>query len=91
MEQPISLIDALSDRDMTELRKPCGFHRIKTLVTPEEATAIESALEKVREDTRIGRAKVYSYEWLATVLRSHGHEISPSTIARHALRRCGCE
>lgn len=91
MEETRSLIQDLTERDPAEVSKPCGFSRLKEAVAPEEAEAIEAALERVRLDTRVGRAKVYSYEWLATVLKDHGHTISSSTIARHALRRCCCE
>lgn len=85
-----SLVESLTVRDVTDVKTPCSFTRIMNKMNEEEVAALSTALERVVEDTRSGRAKVYSYEWLSTVLKDHGHQISPSTIARHAGRKCGC-
>lgn len=84
------LAEALAVRDVADVKTPCSFTRIMSKMNAEEMEALDTALARVISDTRSGRAKVYSYEWLASVLKDHGYSISPSTIARHATRRCGC-
>lgn len=91
MSEEKSLVDDLLSRTSVELRTKCGLTRLRESMSPEEAEALDRAMEMIRQDNNLGRAKVYSCEWLTSVLNRHGHSISSSTIARHITRRCGCE
>lgn len=86
-----SLVHDLTTRDSSETRTPCTFSVIQQAMTPEESEALNNAMTLIKEDRGVGRAKVYSYEWLSDVLTKHGHQISTSTIGRHARGKCGCQ
>lgn len=85
------LLAALQSRERSDLATPCGYTRLKDRMSEDERTAVEAAFNKVIEDSGSGRAKVYSFTWLAGVLSDHGHSISSSTLARHARGNCGCD
>jgi thioesterase domain-containing protein len=91
MEQGTSLVTDLLSRDSRELKTKCGLTRLKESMNDEEAEALGRAIELVKSDNSIGKAKVYSSQWLTEVLNKHGHFISSSTIARHISGRCNCE
>jgi hypothetical protein len=91
MEQGTSLVTDLMSRRSEELKTKCGLTRLRESMNDEEAEALGRAIELVKTDNNIGRAKVYSSQWLTEVLNKHGHLISSSTIARHISGRCNCE
>ena len=86
----VTLVDALE----TPLRSPrprqCLFARVRAELTGEEQGALDKALERVRTDNNNGQRKVYSSNWLATVLTSQGYSISAATLQRHIRNVCGC-
>lgn len=86
-----SLVHDLTTRTQSDTRTPCAVGSIKKNMTPEEVDALNNALSMIKGDSGIGRAKVYSYEWLADVLSKHGHNVSTSTLGRHARGKCGCQ
>lgn len=85
------LVDDLLMREPSNVKMECGFTRIYQALDEKEKTAVDAALERIKNDTGAGRAKVYSYSWLAEVLKKNGYSISSSTIARHMTGRCNCE
>ena len=91
MEQVPSLLDDLSSPSSTGPKKDCGLTKIKEQMGPDEAQALDRAVEMIRDDAGSGRSKVYSSQWLTGVLRKHGYDISSSTVARHVAKRCRCE
>jgi hypothetical protein len=86
-----NLLEALQKRGPSSVSTPCGYYRLLHTMSEEERTAVEAAFSKVLNDAGSGRAKVYSYAWLAEVLKEHSYTISASTLARHARGKCGCE
>lgn len=86
-----SLVADLAVRDVAEIRTPCSVTLMRQSMDAESATALDNAFEMILKDTGVGRAKVYSYAWLAGVLKKHGFVISASTLARHAGKKCGCD
>jgi hypothetical protein len=85
------LVDDLLMREPANVKMQCGFTRIYLSLGDKERAAVDAALERIKNDTGAGRAKVYSYSWLSEVLKKNGHQISSSTVARHMTKRCGCE
>ena len=85
------LVADLLSRAPSNVKMECAFTRIVSSLPDDERTAVENALERVKNDTGEGRARVYSYTWLADVLKKNGHPISSSTIARHGTGKCNCE
>lgn len=85
-----NLMDALQTRGPASISTDCGYTRLLVKMSDEERTAVEAAFNKVLNDNGSGRAKVYSYAWLAGVLNDHSYTISASTLARHARGKCGC-
>lgn len=86
-----SLVHDLTTRTQSDTRTPCVVGAIKKGMTQEEVDALNKALSLIQSDNGVGRAKVYSYEWLADVLAKHGHSVSTSTLGRHARGKCGCQ
>ena len=91
MSSAPSLVQDLATRAYSDTRTPCAFNAIQRGMGDEEKEALANALAMIKADEGIGRAKVYSYDWLSEVLSKHGHQISPSTIGRHARGKCGCQ
>ena len=91
MEQEASLVADLLSRKSDVVKTKCGLTRLREKMSPEEADALDRAIDLIKNDNKIGRAKVYSSQWLTTVLIKHGYQISSSTIARHITGRCNCE
>lgn len=91
MEQVPSLLDDLSSPSSAGPKKDCGLTKIKEQMGPDEAQALDRAVEMIRDDAGSGRSKVYSSQWLTGVLRKHGYDISSSTVSRHVAKRCRCE
>ena len=85
------LVDDLLMREPSNVRMECGFTRIYQALGDKEQAAVDAALERIKNDTGAGRAKVYSYSWLSEVLKKNGYSISSSTIARHMTGKCNCE
>lgn len=85
------LVDDLLMREPASVKMECGFTRIYQALGDKEKAAVDAALERIKNDTGAGRAKVYSYSWLAEVLKKNGYSISSSTIARHMTGKCSCE
>jgi hypothetical protein len=91
MAQAQSLVEDLSSRTPDSLRNSCGLSRLRDRMSSEEAEALDRAIELIHLDTNSGKAKVYSAQWLTSVLNKHGHAISASTVSRHLSKRCSCE
>lgn len=91
MDQVPSLLDDLASPVSIGQKKDCGLTKIREHMGPDEAQALDRAVEMIRDDAGSGRSKVYSSQWLTGVLRKHGYDISSSTVARHVAKRCRCE
>lgn len=91
MEQQANLVTDLLSRKADVVKTKCGLTRLRESMNSEEAEALDRAVEMVKNDNKLGRAKVYSSQWLTAVLNKHGHSISSSTITRHITGRCNCE
>jgi hypothetical protein len=91
MENTGNLLEALQHRTKASIKQECAYGRLLTNLTDEEAEAVKTAFKMAKDDNGMGRAKVYSFEWLSSVLNAHGHSMSPSTLSRHARGNCGCE
>lgn len=91
MAQDSSLFDDLNSPSSTVSKSDCGVTKIRDRMEPDEAQALDRAVEMIREETGSGRSKVYSSQWLTSVLRKHGYDISSSTVVRHVAKRCRCE
>ncbi len=63
-------------------KEPNSLEVIMNKMTAEERDAVLKSLDLIRNDTRRGKAKVYSCAWLAKVLTNHGYPISRTTIRR---------
>lgn len=86
-----SLVDALkTPRDGTT-KFSCKFIQVRNELSDEEKEALDTAVNGIRQDAGMGKAKKYSASWLAKVLRSFGHDISVATIQRHVNKECSCE
>jgi hypothetical protein len=91
MEQKANLVTDLLSRKSDVIKTKCGLTRLREKMDEEEAEALDRAVELIKSDNKLGRAKVYSSQWLTAVLNKHGHPISSSTITRHITGRCNCE
>jgi hypothetical protein len=91
MEQKANLITDLLSRKSDVVKTKCGLTRLREKMDEEETEALDRAVELIKNDNKLGRAKVYSSQWLTAVLNKHGHSISSSTITRHITGRCNCE
>jgi hypothetical protein len=85
------LINALLSPQDPSARQSCKFIIVRGCLTEEEQQALDKAVEGIRQDAGIGKAKRFSATWLAKVLRSFGHDVSVSTIQRHVNKECSCE
>lgn len=91
MEQEANLVTDLLSRKSDVVKTKCGLTRLREKMSPDEADALDRAVDLIKNDNKLGRAKVYSSQWLTAVLNKHGHSISSSTITRHITGRCNCE
>jgi hypothetical protein len=86
-----SLIDALKSPKDTTIQLSCKFMQVHKVLSIEEQDALDKAIDGIRLDAGLGKAKKYSASWLAKVLRSFGHDVSVSTVQRHVNKECSCE
>ena len=86
-----NLLEALQTRGPASISTDCGYSRLLGTMPEEERAAVEAAFSKVLNDAGSGRAKVYSYAWLAGVLADPSYSISASSLTRHARGKCGCK
>jgi hypothetical protein len=86
-----SLLDALNNPTSRGVESVCKFSRIRQILTDEEKEALDKAVNGIREDAGLGKAKMYSTTWLTKVLRNFGHDVSVSTVQRHVNKECSCE
>ena len=86
-----SLVEDLSTPREAITSTVCKFYRVKELMSEEEQSAVDRAVEMVRNDNGMGKGKVYSASWLTKVLKQHGYSVSISTIQRHVNGECCCE
>jgi hypothetical protein len=77
------LVKDLERRHEGVEREPSSLEVIMEQMTEEERSAVTKSLDLIRNDTRRGKAKVYSCAWLAKVLTNHGYPISRTTIRRY--------
>lgn len=87
----ISLREALESPTTGESSAFCKFTKIREQLTAEEQAALDKAVNGIREDAGLGKAKTYSTTWLTRVLRNFGYTISVSTVQRHVNKECACE
>jgi hypothetical protein len=78
-----SLVEALSTREITIQKAPEKIDVILNQMNEDERFALLRALDAIKNDTRKGKAKVYSCAWLSEVLTSHGYSVSRTTIKRY--------
>jgi hypothetical protein len=69
----------------------CKFTQIREKLETDEQEALDKAVNGIREDAGLGKAKMYSTTWLTRVLRNFGYTISVSTVQRHVNKECSCE
>ena len=86
-----SLIDALLSPQDPTARQSCKFIIVRGRLSDEAQHALDKAVDGIRQDAGIGKAKRFSATWLAKVLRSFGHDVSVSTIQRHVNKECSCD
>lgn len=86
-----SLREALSSPQEGGKPLVCKFTQIREKLEPEEQEALDKAVNGIREDAGLGKAKTYSTTWLTRVLRNFGYTISVSTVQRHVNKECSCE
>lgn len=86
-----SLREALESPKNGNTSAVCKFTQIRAKLEPEEQEALDKAVNGIREDAGLGKAKTYSTTWLTRVLRNFGHTISVSTVQRHVNKECSCE
>lgn len=86
-----SLIEALQSPIDATSQLYCKFMQVRNTLTVEEREALDKAVEGIRQDAGLGKAKKYSASWLAKVLRSFGKDVSVSTVQRHVNKECSCE
>lgn len=85
----MGLLEDLKEIPIKE--RTCTIAEMLTKVTQEERNALLWAIDQVRCDERYSRAKRYSSQWLADVLRNNGYPVSRSTVSRHVNGECSCE
>lgn len=90
-EQPVSLIEALTNPRLNRDTTDCKLTRIRAKLTESEQDALTKAIELIRQDDGLGKSKTYSASWLCSVLKQFGHSISASSVQRHLNGSCGCE
>lgn len=86
-----SLVDALKARTDAVNLAFCKFTQIREQLDEEEQSALDNAVDSIRSDAGMGKAKAYSASWLAKVLRNFGYNVSISTVQRHVNKECSCE
>jgi hypothetical protein len=86
-----SLIEALQTPKDATTQLSCKFMQVRNTLSTEEREALDKAVDGIRQDAGLGKAKKYSASWLAKVLRSFGHDVSVSTVQRHVNKECSCE
>lgn len=86
-----SLLEALQTRSEAATLSACKFTQIREKLTEDERSALDKAVDSIREDAGVGKAKTFSTSWLTKVLRNFGYTISISTIQRHVNKECSCE
>jgi len=86
-----SLTEALSTPQTFGNNLSCKFAQIRELLDEEEKTALDKAVDGIRQDAGMGKSKRFSTVWLSKVLRSFGHYVSVSTVQRHVNKECSCE
>lgn len=69
----------------------CKIRIIWEELDSEDRESLERAVDRVREDRGQGRSKAYSTIWLTKLLKSHGFDVSVSTVQRHVNKECACE
>lgn len=77
------LVKALESRADGVDKEPTVLETIMEKMTETERDAVLKSLDLIRNDTRRGKAKVYSCAWLAKVLTKHGYPISRTAIRRY--------
>lgn len=86
-----SLVEALQTRSEPQHGSLCKFTQIRSRLTDDEQEALDKAVESIRSDSGVGKAKTFSASWLTKVLRNFGHPVSISTVQRHVNKECSCE
>lgn len=86
-----SLVEALQTRSDPQQSLTCKFTQVRTRLSEDEQKALDNAVESIRLDAGVGKAKTFSATWLTKVLRTFGHPISVSTVQRHVNKECSCE
>lgn len=86
-----SLVEALNTPKEHGLNRHCKFSQIRAVLSEEEVTALDKAVEGIRQDAGMGKSKKFSASWLSKVLYDFGHYVSVSTVQRHVNKECSCE
>lgn len=89
--EPNSLLEALSTPTGGNSPGTCKFSQVRMQLEKEEQDALDKAVDGIREDMGLGKAKTYSATWLTKVLKNYGYSISVSTVQRHVNKECSCE
>jgi hypothetical protein len=69
-----------------------GFMRFESLLeqmSEDERKSVIKSLDLIKNDTGMGKAKVYSCAWLADVLSKYGYSVSRTTIRRYINEHMG--
>jgi hypothetical protein len=77
------LIDELENRALGPEKSPTRLETLLEQMSQEERSSVLKSLELIKNDTGLGKAKVYSCAWLSDVLSKHGYSVSRTTIRRY--------
>lgn len=69
----------------------CRMKTIFDSVSEDEKSALKLAIQRVKDDERLGKSKEYSATWLSDVLTGNGYPVSRSSVTRHITGVCSCE
>lgn len=89
----MSLREAL-ERGPQPHRKKCALAALLEGIDPEDADAVNLAVERVRlEWTSASKGKIggYSANWLWKTLNDSGMKITKDQVRDHIRRECNCE
>jgi hypothetical protein len=86
-----SLLEALNKPDNGNYPATCKFSQIRENLSDDEKAALDKAVNGIRDEAGVGKAKTYSTAWLTKVLKNFGYSLSVSTTQRHVNKECSCE
>jgi hypothetical protein len=86
-----ALSDALRAPRTSANNMSCKFTQVVKQLDEDDQVTITDSVEKIRNDSGMGKSKQYSTSWMTKILRSFGFDISMSSVQRHVNKECSCE